>query len=178
MKTLIVYYSFTQNNKKLANYLQARLNCDTVEVETEKKRNGLSIFLDILFNRKPVVKKVSHDLRDYDHIIFLAPIWAGRIAMPLMSFALDQKSNIPEYSFITLCGGGNPNQKEKIHNELSTLLERPPLDVIELWVSKLPSAQKREASIISSVKVTENEIANYQGELENFLRELLLVSAI
>ncbi|HEU5291408.1 MAG TPA: hypothetical protein VFU05_12240 [Cyclobacteriaceae bacterium] len=178
MKTLIVYYSFTQNNEKLANFLQKKLNCDIVPLETVGRRNGFSIFLDLVFNRRPEIKRVPYYLRDYDHVIFLAPIWAGKIAMPMKSFLINEKGNISDYSFITLCGGGNPKQKENIRNELSDLLERAPLDVVELWVSKLLLDKKENIKPVSSFKVNPNEIENYQSEIENFIREQLLVSAI
>ena len=46
MKTLIVYYSFTQNNEALARMLQTRLDCEMLKIETVKRRSTFSIFLD------------------------------------------------------------------------------------------------------------------------------------
>jgi flavodoxin len=136
MKKLIAYYSFSENNKKLAEFLLKELNCDLVRIETVKKRSGLSILLDLIFKRKPEVKQVPYYLRDYDHIIFIAPIWASKIAMPLTSFMKAEKSNVKSYSFITVCGG-RPGQKEKITKELVATIGKAPLSVVELWTNNL-----------------------------------------
>src|SRR5690242_15926601 len=106
MKTLIVFYSFTGNNEKLTAYLQGHIGCDVSKLETMKKRTGFSVFLDIVFSRKPVIKSITHNLKNYDHVIFSSPIWAGKIAMPLNSFLGDNAKDIKDYSFITVCGGG------------------------------------------------------------------------
>jgi multimeric flavodoxin WrbA len=117
------------------------LNCDIVRIETTKKRNGFSILFDLIFDRKPEIKPVPYYMQDYDHVIFVAPVWAGRIAMPMKSFLINQKSNIREYSFITLCGG-NPGQREKIQGELEMTLQHSPVKLVELWVKDLLTAEK------------------------------------
>jgi hypothetical protein len=41
-------------------------------------------------------------------VLFLDPIWAGRIASPLKAFLGLGKNHLQQYSFISLCGtGGN-----------------------------------------------------------------------
>src|SRR5262245_16539209 len=100
MKTLIVYYSFTENNKRLAHHLQRKLHCNLERVETVRKRNGFSVFLDIAFNRKPAIKPLTHELKNYGHVVFLSPVWAGRIAAPLRSLLMSQSSKIGQYSFV------------------------------------------------------------------------------
>jgi len=56
MKTLIVYYSFTQNNEALAKMIQTRLDCEMFKIETIRKRSSFSIFLDAVFGRKPAIR--------------------------------------------------------------------------------------------------------------------------
>lgn len=176
MKTLIAYYSFTENNEKLAEYLQKRINCAIVRVETVKNRNSFSILLDLIFNRVPETKTISCSLKDYDHVIFLAPIWAGKIAMPMKSFLVKEKSNIAEYSFITICGGGNPDQKQKIRKQLAEVIQKEPLDVVELWVNKLfPQGGVKPTS---ALRIDETDLNKFQAEIGNFLSEQMLIDAI
>lgn len=174
MKTLIVYYSFTQNNEKLAKYLHKLLGCDIVKLETVKRRNGLSIMLDLMFHRAPTLKTVPYYLRDYDHVIFIAPIWAGRIAMPLKTFLKKEKSNIKRYSFITLCGGA-PGQKKKIENELASVLNIMPENVIELWINNLLPANKKDTiKYTSGYRIQPDELWKFEKELEPVSRVNLL----
>lgn len=166
MKSLIAYYSFTQNNEKLAKHLQKLLHSDIVKIETVKKRNSLSIMLDLMFRLKPPVKTVPYYLRDYDRVVFVAPIWAGRIATPLNTFLTKEKENIKKYSFVTLCGGA-PGQKEKIQAELRSILKVVPENVIELWINNLlPAEKKNTVKYTSGYRIEPGEFSAFQKELE------------
>lgn len=177
MKNLIVYYSFTENNEKLAGYLQKLLNCDTVKIETIKNRTGFSILLDLVFNRKPKLKAVASSLEDYEHVIFMAPIWAGKIATPLKSFLTDEKTRIKSYSFITLCGGGNSTQKQKIQQELSLVVQKEPSNVLELWVSDLLSAEKKNSvKYTSGFRVEVDGLAMFKSQIQDFIEKEKLIS--
>jgi flavodoxin len=179
MKTLIAYYSFTQNNEKLAKHLQRQLNCDIAKIETTKSRTGLSILLDLVFRRKPEIKSMPYYLHDYDHLIFVAPIWAGRIAMPMKSFLVNQKHDIKQYTFITLCGGGSPGQKEKIQNELVATLEKPPLRLLELWINDLLPAEKKDTiKYTSGFRIEADGLAHFESQLKNLISEENMVNAL
>ena len=176
MKNLIVYYSFTANNEALALHLQEKLECAIVKLETVKKRTGLSILLDLLFRRKPRLKPISVQLRDYDHVIFLAPIWAGKIGTPLKSFLMDEKDNIRSYSFATLCGGGNATQKENVRQELLETVRKAPLNVLELWVNDLLSEDKKNTiKYTSGFRVQPEHRAIFREKIEDYLEELDVV---
>lgn len=176
MKTIIAYYSFTENNEKLANYLQKQLNCDIVKIETTRKRTGFSILLDLMFNRKPGLKPLPYSLSDYDHVIFIAPIWGGKIAMPMKSLMVKEKLRIRQYSFVTLCGG-NAGQKEKIKNELFLILQKQPQTLVELWVNDLlPAEQKNSIKYTSGFRIDERGLENFGAQLKELVRETEIVS--
>jgi len=142
MKNAIVYYSFSNNNASLAVYLSKHLNCERFRIETIRKRNGFSIFLDILFHRRPAVKRVRVCMADYDHVIFVAPIWAGQIAAPLVSFMMKEREMINQYSFISLCGG-REGQKDKVDCELVSIMGKKPKAHMQLSVSDLPKVENK-----------------------------------
>lgn len=165
MKQLIVYYSFTQNNELLAKALQQRLGCDLLKIETVKKRSALSIFLDILFHRKPALRSYRVD-NGVEQYVFVAPIWAGRIASPLKAFLQAERKNIKSYSFITLCGGIQ-GQRDKIENELTKLLTERPQKVTELWVSDLLTAEQKKN--VTGYRATEGDLAKYKAKIDEFV---------
>lgn len=171
MKTLIAYYSYTKNNEKLAKYLQKQLHCDLVKIETSGKRNGFSIFLDLILKRKPEIKPVPYYLDDYDHVIFIAPIWAGKIATPMMSYLNNEKLNIKQYSFVTLCGGG-AGQKEKIHDQLIATLQRHPVKLLELWINDLlPPDKKDTIRYTSGFRIEPDGFGRFEDQLRTLLTE-------
>lgn len=171
MKTLIAYYSYTNNNQKLAFQLQKTLRCHLLKIEELKKRTGFTILMDLMLNRKPPVKVFPYNLKEYDHIIFVAPIWAGKIASPLKTFLLNEKSIIREYSFITLCGGGGGHsQIEKIQKELATLIEKEPLKVGELRINDLlPPKKKDTIKYTSGYRIADDEFKVFENQINNFL---------
>lgn len=173
MHTLIVYYSFTHNNEKLANTLKGKLKCDMVKLETVKKRHALSILLDLMFGRTPALKPVSCYLLDYDHIIFVAPIWAGKIAMPLKTFLRQEKVNIGHYSFVTICGGGNTSQKDKVKEELLDVVGKSPDKVVELWINDiLPEEHKGTIKYTSGYRIAPHEFDQFPRQIDAIINGL------
>ena len=175
MRNVIVYYSFTQNNEKLARYLSEKLDCEKLEIETVKKRNGFSIFLDLVFHRGAVLKPLPKSLAGYDHVVFVSPIWAGKISTPLASFLRKEKPMIGRYSFISLCGGV-PGQKEKIEKELVSIMGKKPQWHIELSVNDLlPANQKNTIKHTTGYRVYEGDLDSFQSQLREFIGENSLV---
>lgn len=172
IKILVVYFSYTNNNEKLAQLLQKRLACDLLKIEELKGRTGLTILMDLLFNRRPSIKVNPYRLKNYDHIIFVAPIWAGKIASPLKTFLLCEKSSIREYSFITLCGGSK-GQKEKIWKELATLVDKEPFKVCELWINDLLTPEKKDTiKHTSGYRITYDEFKTFEKQIGEFLDDV------
>lgn len=167
MKTLIVYYSFTQNNEALARIIQTRLDCEMLKIETVKRRSTFSIFLDAAFGRKPAI--FPHNLNmNYDQFVFIAPIWMGKIAGPLKTFLLKEKNNIKCYSFISVCGGLT-RQKEKIEDELASIVGRRPQTVCELWISEIVGEHvTKNAKNISAYKIRSSELEKFKTKIDEF----------
>jgi flavodoxin len=170
MKTIIVYYSNTRNNEILAHDLQKRLSCDILKIEEARKRTGLTILLDLLLNRKPRLKDHGVSLDLYSDFIFVAPIWAGKIATPLKAFLLKEKKHIKSYSFISLCGGIK-GQVDKIENELKMILQHDPKLVKELWINHLLPAEKMNTiKYTSGYRVLPADLENFKENINGFVR--------
>jgi flavodoxin len=170
MKTLIVSYSNSGNNDLLANHLQKRLSADLFRVSERKKRTGLTIFLDILFDRTPEIREFYHVRDFYEHHILIGPVWAGRIASPLKSFLLNEKSKIGRYSFISASGGA-PNQQSKLAGSLEAIVGHKPEKVLELSISELFRSRGRK-SPATDYKLTADDWKFFDGAIDEFTSKL------
>jgi len=171
MNTIVVYYSFTRNNEQLAKLLQEKLQCEILKIETVRKRTAMSIFLDILFGRKPAIRPHDRPMERYDRFIFVAPVWAGRIASPLRTFLYEERNFIVRYSFITLCGGGQSSQRLKLEDELTAILEIPPENVTELWVKDVLETKALDtAKFTSNYRVEAKDFEQFAGKINAFIK--------
>jgi hypothetical protein len=172
MKPVVIYYSFTGNNRRLAMELQRRLACDAVEVTDAHARNRFTILLDLVLNRKPAVRWLPHDLRQYDQAVLLAPVWAGRIATPLAAFIAREKDVLPPFAFISLCSGV-PGQPEKIAAQLQTLTGRKPEAVSQLNLNdRLPPEHRNRVRYTNAYRATPQDMRSFEKEIERFVRTL------
>jgi flavodoxin len=164
MKTLIVFYSFSGNNKVLARYLQKKIGADLQEIVELKHRTGFTILLDLLFKRTPGIAPPNINWSQYDRVLLLAPIWAGRIASPLKAFLQRERKHIKSYSFISLCGtGGNM----KIATELTQLVQQAPAAVLELTANQLlPPERKNKIRYTSGLQVQTQQLPVFDSALE------------
>jgi len=151
--------------------LQKRLGCDILKIETRRKRNFLSIFLDIAFNRTPQLRPFDKPILRYEHFVFLGPVWAGKIASPLRSFLRAQRENIKRYAFITVCGSGEAGQKERIIQELTNMLYSTPEVVTELGVDKIMQA-KQHGKPASVFRINATDLDIFKGEIDRFVDRL------
>lgn len=171
MKTLIVYYSHTQNNEKLANILRRKLGADILKIEEAGKRTGFTILLDLIFNRKPVLRRHSLSLRGYAQIILVAPIWASKIASPMKAFLFNEKKNITHYSFISICGGAK-GQLEKIIRQLVKFVGKKPDAVAELWINDLLSEDKKDSiRYTTGYRMADKDFEFFEPKVRGFLMQ-------
>lgn len=99
-KTLIVYYSFTNNVHTIVSDLQTQIEADVVRVEPAEEgldyaANNYAIgsaLIQAIRNQPndaasyPAIKPVEVNITDYDRIIIGAPLWWSNMAAPLQTF--------------------------------------------------------------------------------------------
>ena len=99
-KTLVVYYSYTNNLHSIVEELTGQINADIVRIEPTEK--GLDYEADNyaigseqiqairnnpdLLSSYPAIDPVSVNLADYDCIIIGAPLWWSNMAAPMQTF--------------------------------------------------------------------------------------------
>ncbi len=99
-KTLIVYYSYTNNVERIVNELRAKIEADVIEIEPAEKgldyaadnyAIGSSQIAAIRSNPDdaasyPAIDPVNVDLSQYSTVIIGAPLWWSNMAAPLQTF--------------------------------------------------------------------------------------------
>jgi len=164
MRILILAYSFTGNNRLLAQTLVRRLDADLEEVKPLKHRRKASILFDLIFKRKPKVAPLRSDPGGYDHILLMAPIWDRHVGFPLISaLAAGLKGRVRSYSFLTLCGSVREGQSDVIRTELQDCLGLAPRRITELHVETLvPEADRKNVSVVSGYRVSEQDLTAFE----------------
>lgn len=99
-RTLIVYYSYTNNVERIVNELRTQIDADVVEIEPAEKgldyaANNYAIGsaqIAAIRNNPgdaasyPPIDPVNVNFADYDCIIIGAPLWWSSMAAPLQTF--------------------------------------------------------------------------------------------
>ena len=91
MKSLIVFYSFTDKTKLVAQTIAETLQAELVEIEEAKpRRRGLPTYLiggfAAITNRGSKIVPTNVDLKQYDTIFIGSPIWTSRPTPAINSF--------------------------------------------------------------------------------------------
>lgn len=107
-KTLVVYYSYTNNVKSVVNVLSSLIDSDVVEILPAEKdldyaannyAIGSALITSIRNNPDdedsyPAIDPVEVNLDDYDTIIIGAPLWWSQMATPLQSYLFKNGKNM------------------------------------------------------------------------------------
>ena len=99
-KTLVVWYSFTNNSTKIAQALRTHITADALEVKPAQEgldyaannyAIGSSLIAAIRDNPSsaasyPAIKEVDVAFDGYDTVIIVTPLWWSQMAAPMQSF--------------------------------------------------------------------------------------------
>lgn len=94
MEKLVVYFSYTDHTRMIAERVSERLNCDIVEIKTitPYSTNYQEVVDDEqnseASNYLPKIEDINIDLTKYDEIILGTPVWWYRPAPAIRSFLI------------------------------------------------------------------------------------------
>ena len=111
-KVLIVYYSHTGNNLYLAKKLSADLKLDTAEI----KPRGCGFIIQLMLSQLKFsfgLSKLEFDLKKYQKVVLVGPVWTGQLIAPLRTFLKHYKDHINELYFLTCCGSTDTDKDGK-----------------------------------------------------------------
>lgn len=156
MKSLIVYYSYQQNTKKIAELIQEKIGGDILRIDTLTPYDGdynsvVSQGQDEV-NRGycPELKPIDADLSQYDTIILGSPVWWYTFAPAMHTFLKSQNWNGKTvYPFATnggwightfkdfkeACVGADV--KSGMNIEFDQTILRTSMKEIERWISNI-----------------------------------------
>lgn len=107
-KTLIIYYSYTNNVKRIVSELSTRIEADAIEIEPAEKgldyaANNYAIGsaqIGAIKNNPddsssyPAIDPADVNLEDYDTIIIATPLWWSQMAAPLQTYLFHNGKNM------------------------------------------------------------------------------------
>lgn len=99
-KTLVAYYSYTNNVERVVTALRSQIEVDVIEIEPEQKgldyaANNYALGTQLLNAIKtnpnaassyPAIDPVNVDIDDYDMVIIATPLWWSQMAAPFQTF--------------------------------------------------------------------------------------------
>ncbi len=99
-KTLVVYYSYTNNCREIVNTLTSQIDADVLEIQPAEKglkyeANGYALGTQLLNAIKaapneassyPAIDPVSTSLSNYETIIIITPLWWSQMAAPMQTY--------------------------------------------------------------------------------------------
>ena len=158
MNVVVISYSLTGNNEALAKSISEKFAAEHIKITEPKPRTMGAIVLDVIFNKTPKVQPPPETLVDYDLILFLGPIWMGKIATPLRAYLKYIKKTQCRYAFISISGGAD-GVNPKLESELKKIVGKEPTSLIDLHiVDLLPSDPKPTRKNTSAYKINNEDI--------------------
>ena len=99
-KTLVAYYSYSNNVETIVSELVTQLNADVMEIQPAEEgldyaANDYSLGQELvdainanptLSSSYPAIKDISVNFNEYNDIIIATPLWSGHMAAPMQTF--------------------------------------------------------------------------------------------
>ncbi|MEA4914396.1 MAG: hypothetical protein VB061_07490 [Christensenella sp.] len=159
MQTAILTYSLTGNNARFADHLARALSADLIQISPLRPVNYATITLDLIFRRKPAIRFSGDQIKNYDLVLLVAPVWMGQVAFPLRRYLDALKSNTTPYGFLTICGGADGNNPG-LAQELTRRAGRAPAIVLEQHIrALLPQEPAPTRDDTSAYRLTDEDCA-------------------
>lgn len=113
-RTLIAYYSMTGKTRKIADEIRSTIGADFEEIREPKTRHGvggmLRAFYDAIVRREPPIEPITRNPVDYDLLVLGGPVWAGRMAAPVRTYAHRYGAQAHQVAFFCTEGGRGAQQ--------------------------------------------------------------------
>jgi menaquinone-dependent protoporphyrinogen IX oxidase len=167
MKTLVVYYSKSGNNKYLAEKIASDLGGDIEALRPRVRVLPLQM-LFVLFGFGPGNDSLEHTVAEYDRIIVCGPIWAGHLDWASRSFLKNHGKNARVIFYATCCGGGDEEKDgkfgyakvfrevEKLSGEKCAACEAFPVPLT------LPEGKRKDDNAVMSARLSDE---TFSGEI-------------
>ncbi len=172
MNSVVISYSWTGNNRALADSVAKELALEHIRVTEAKTRTMGSIFQDLIFNKTPGVGPVPESLENYRLLLLFGPVWAGRAATPLRTYFKRIKNSPCNYAYISISGGAD-NSNPKLADDLKKRTGKEPAALIDLHIADLlPPGAKPTRKDTSAYKLNNSDIEKLTVQIKKAIKEL------
>lgn len=138
-RTLIAYYSMSGHTRNLANEIRNATEAELEEINEPRPRHGFGGVMRALFDavarRTPPILAATHNPADYDLLVIGGPVWAGRMASPVRSYAKRYGARAPHVAFFCTEGGRGA---DTAFADLAKLCQQPPEATLVVDAAHLP----------------------------------------
>lgn len=116
-KTIILFYSFEGNTKKVSEYLASELNLPYQEIKpiNNLDSKGFRKYFwggsQVIMKKKPELENIEIDLAEYENVLLGSPIWAGCFT-PVIRTLLEEGILKDKKIAFFYCHDGGPGKAE------------------------------------------------------------------
>ncbi len=170
MKTLVAYYSHSNNNRFIAQEFSKRLKCSIEEI---KPRGNLHL-LQLLFSGVRFgfgISSSKYSPADFDRVIICSPIWMGTVVYPVFKYINKYSESIKKLYFISCCGSTEEQKDSKFGYD--TVFKK----IEEIIGDRFAGASALPIAMLSPE--TENVMqlslndSNFQGEINDRFEKIV-----
>lgn len=175
MKTLILFFSRTGNNKFLAQKIKEHINADIEEIKiknTNKFENIKKFLLTALPFWEITIQKPTKNPKEYELMIFLSPIRFGNIPSPIQTYIKTYlQTNKAKYAYVSIAWG--TNKKDQIDKKAKKLLKKSLSEYLQLYLSDMAKdSEKNDLKKITKMKLNEKNYKKYQEHIKWFIENI------
>jgi len=171
MKKLVCCYSNTGNNELIAKKIAGKIGAELEMVSFPKKdmKGAAMTHISLI---PPKVPGLKNDVAEYDHVVFVAPTWMGRVARPMKQVMKKNRKKIKDYSLVSFCGGAL-GRNEKLKGTTAKLMKSSPKAFSELIINDImPADKKNQMKETSAFKLDEEGFKFYKTSVDDFCKEI------
>jgi flavodoxin len=139
-KPFVVCYSRTGKARMVATALKNQLGCEMGEIVSHSKKGVFTIMLDQVFNRDDCQEPLSTNLKAYNPIIIVTPVWFMRLSSPARTFIKTADLKGKDAYIFTTSGGPMPESRKKAFGEFASEHGLNVKGVIGLQTGEKPQA--------------------------------------
>lgn len=128
-KAIVLYSTRNGHSKVIAEKIAALLKTNAVEIIDAENRKGVIAFIKAGFqastNKASPIKEPNINLKEFDTVILVQPIWASSVLPPLRTWLRNHKSELTDKRlalFTSSLGSSYEIIKPKFEEEFGSLI--------------------------------------------------------
>ena len=135
-KPFVVFYSRTGRAQMVATALKNQLGCEMGQIMSNSEKGIFTIFLEQIFNRDDDQQPFTKDLKDYNPVIIVSPIWLMKLSSPARTFIKQGSLKGKDVYVFTTSGGPLPEGRKEAVKKFASKYGLNVKKVIGLQIGK------------------------------------------